>query len=72
MRRSDYKNFEWYDVTDDAYWVEEYRDEFPNCCTMVYNPNYCCVPKMNGECMFGCGTMVKQGGWKFIIIEKPN
>lgn len=72
MRRKDYENYVWYDVTEETYWVEEYPDEFPNCITLVYNPNYYGEPQNIRDSTFGWGTMVKQGEWKFIIIQKPE
>lgn len=76
MKREDYKNYVWYDVTDETYWVEEaYPEEFPNCQTIV-----CCSEGddftqiyTRDTIFLGWGTMAKQieYGWKFMIIEKP-
>jgi len=74
MKRKDYKNYVWYDVTDETYWVEEFPEEFPNCQTIV-----CCKEYINEgiytqqSIFLGWGTMAKQVefGWKFMIIEKP-
>ncbi len=73
MKRSDYKNYVWYPLTDDEYWVEDYPDEFPNCRTII-----CCTRPEIAEGIFtyqsafmGWGTMAKYGEWKFMIIEKP-
>ena len=30
MKRTDYKNFVWYPVTDETYWAEDDPKEFPN------------------------------------------
>ena len=38
MKRKDYENYKWYPLTDNEYWVEEMPYEFPNCVTIVYNP----------------------------------
>ena len=74
MRRSDYKNYVWYPLTDEEYWAEEYPEEFPNCQTII-----CCIRsdidntiRTQSTSYIGWGTMAKYGEWKFMIIEKPN
>ena len=73
MKREDYKNNVWYNVVDEAYWVEEYPDEFPNCFSIVcetncYGEQYIYTQR---HCYLGWGAMAKHGGFKFMIIEKP-
>jgi hypothetical protein len=73
MKREDYKNYEWYDVTDDTYWTEELPEEFPNTFTIV------CEEDIYGNkniytyssCFIGWGSMAKFGGFKFMICQKP-
>lgn len=74
MRRKDYKNFTWYPVTDDTYWVEEYPDEFPNCQTIVYctNPDICSAIYTQRDVYLGWGTMAKYGEWMFMIVPLPS
>ena len=70
MKRTEYENYKWYDVTDENYWVEEYPEEFPNCVTIVHHPEYTednILTKNNAY--LGWGTMAKYEGWKFMIIE---
>ena len=69
MKRSDYQNNVWYDLVDEAYWVEEYPDEFPNCFTIVSDGEYVYTKE---RCYLGWGTMAKWGDFKFMIIEKPK
>lgn len=69
MKRKDYKNYTWYDLTDNEYWVEDLPDEFPGCITIVYHPNY--GFSTQDRIWVGWGTMYKEGNWKFMIIEKP-
>lgn len=74
MKRSDYKNFQWYPVTDEEYWVEEFPEEFPDCITLVINNdtdlegNPKTYSYLMDTCYLGWGTMAKYGGWKFMII----
>ncbi len=75
MKRKDYKNYVWYDLTDDEYWVEEWPDEFPNCQTVVIDTrnkfDECYHVLSQSQAYMGWGTMAKYGDWKFMIIEKP-
>lgn len=74
MKREDYENYKWYPIVDEGeYWVEEFPYEFPYCQTIVwYHPdsgeNYGVVTQSTSY--LGWGTMAKQGGWYFMIIEK--
>lgn len=79
MNREDYKLYTWYPLTDDEYWVDiDYQDEFPDCQTIVCatkllgNPSFEPHIMTYDKCSFGWGTMVKQGTFKFMIIEKPK
>lgn len=74
MKRSDFKNYIWYPVTDETYWVEEYPDEFPNCHTIICNTQESVCPNIltQDSSFMGWGTMAKYGNWKFMIIENPN
>lgn len=74
MKRQDYENYKWYPVTDDTYWVEEMPDEFPNCSTIVINPNGFIPYYINTyhSCSLGWGTMAKSECYFFMIIEKPK
>lgn len=69
MKRKDYQNNIWYPITDDTYWVEEYKEEFPKCHTIIYHPKYCENLATQGTAYLGWGTMAKQGDWFFMIVE---
>ena len=73
MKRKDYKNYVWYPLTDEEYWVEEYPEEFPNCQTIVYCTRKEIDPFLRTQetAYMGWGTMAKYGEHKFMIIEKP-
>lgn len=73
MERKFYRNYVWYNLTDDEYWAENFPNEFPNCQTIV-----CCVKpevisgiftKESAPCKWE--DMINHGEWKFMIIEKP-
>ena len=73
MNRKEYRNYTWYPVVDEEYWVDEYSEEFPNCETIVcWKP---CGEKSiiytKDTCFLGWGTMAKSDDWWFMIIEKP-
>lgn len=72
MKRKNYENYKWYPLTDNEYWVEEMPDEFPNCVTIVYNPQnrWSNEVKTHQSCSRGWGTMAKSGEYYFMIIEK--
>ena len=70
MERKFYRNNEWYKLTDDEYWAEDYPDEFPNCQTVVYSEKYGGL-YIKETCPYGWGTMSKINEFKFMIIEKP-
>lgn len=74
MKRSDYKNYVWYPLTDDEYWVEDFPDEFPNCITLVCctRPDICSDVLTQRHAYLGWGTMAKHEEWKFMIIELPS
>ena len=74
MKRSDYKNYVWYPLTDDEYWVEDFPDEFPNCITLVCCtcPDICSSVLTQRHAYLGWGTMAKREEWKFMIIELPS
>lgn len=74
MKREDYKNYIWYPITDETYWVEDYPKEFPNCQTII-----CCTrPDIDANirtrhtAYIGWGTMAKYNEWMFMIIEQPR
>lgn len=67
MKREDYKNFVWYPVTDDTYWVED-EPEFDNCFTIVKRVDEPMVYTRD-NIFLGWGTMAKFGCWLFMIIE---
>lgn len=69
MKRKDYKNYVWYDLTDEEYWVDD-AEEFPGCYTIVFSRDWN-TPKTKDDCYIGWGTMAKYEGYKFMIIEKP-
>jgi len=73
MKREYYKNFVWYPVTDETYWVEDYPDEFPNCQTIVCQKNEYGTSNIlvDTTTWMGWGTMAKRGDFYFMIIEKP-
>lgn len=76
MKRSDYENYKWYPVTDEAYWVDDDEEEFPNCQTIVrdtsaviYYSEKPSILTMN-HCYLGWGTMAKSPEYySFMIIE---
>lgn len=74
MTNKEYKKNVWYDVVDEAYWAEEYPDEFPNCFSIICETNS--YGKQNiytrSNCNIGWGTMAKRDNYKFMIIEKPE
>ena len=72
MKRLNYKNFIWYPITDEEYWVEEFPEEFPNCCTIVCEEDSERIYDIR-TAFLGWGTMAKYGWW-FMIIDKklPN
>ena len=74
MKRENYKNYKWYPVTDDEYWVEENQEEFPNCNTIInyVKSRWSHDIKTYQSCSLGWGTMAKTEGYYFMIIEKPN
>ena len=74
MKRKDYQNYVWYELTDDEYWTEEYPDEFPGCQTIICctRPEICENILTQNTAFLGWGTMAKCGEWKFMIIEKPK
>lgn len=77
MKRSEYKNYTWYQVTDENYWVNDEK-EFPYCQTIVaqmakpgysvYIDNILTIE----NCPYGWGTMAKAENFYFMIIELPH
>ena len=72
MKREDYKNYVWYPLTDEEYWVDNNLD-FPNCQTIICctRPEICENILTRNTAFMGWGTMAKYNEWKFMIIEKP-
>ena len=70
MKREDYDNYVWYPLTDDEYWVEDNKEEFPDCYTIVCKSGL--EPLMRKMCWTGWGTMAKDGKWFFMIIERKH
>lgn len=72
MKRKDYKNYVWYPLTDEEYWVDDNLD-FPNCQTIICctRPEICESILTRRTAYMGWGTMAKYEEWKFMIIEKP-
>ena len=71
MERKFYHLNEWYPVTDDEYWVEEYPEEFPNCHTVIYSESFGGIYTQH-DMNLGWSTMAKAGSFKFMIIENPK
>ena len=71
MKRENYKNYKWYPLTDEEYWVEEYSEEFPNCNTIVIENGgrFSNVIKTYQNCSIGWSTMAKNGGFYFMIVD---
>ena len=75
MYREDYKNFVWYPVTDETYWVEEDQNEFPGCMTIIKDTSlvrYDMPPAIytQSNCYIGWGTMAKSPEhYEFMIID---
>ena len=70
MKRKDYKDFVWYELTDSEYWVEDFPEEFPGCETIVVNRYDDTGLMLRSTCHLGWGTMAKEGTYKFMIIKK--
>ena len=73
MERKFYRNYVWYNLTDDEYWAEDFPEEFPNCVTIICctRPEIDSLIRTQHTAYLGWGTMAKSGEWKFMIIERP-
>ena len=78
MKRTDYKLYTWYPLTEEEYWVDfgDYPD-FENCQTLVINESQEPWKRTHiiityEHCIPGWSSMAKQGTWKFMIVEKPK
>ena len=73
MKRKDYKNFVWYPVTDETYWVEDYPEEFPGCQTIIRDKNctFRGIPRImiQDKSYLSWSTMSKSDNFEFMIID---
>lgn len=58
-----YKDFVWYDVDDDAYWIDDTDRK-----TIVLDVNNNQIHTQE-TCPIGWGSMAKFGGYKFMNIK---
>jgi hypothetical protein len=75
MKRKEFENYKWYEVTDETYWVDD-NPEFPECITIVSQKtpdreSYADKVLTQYECPYGWGTMAKYEDFYFMIIELP-